>query len=178
MKSVNIVKLPDNRLPKAAYETVKSLDDKGVKIWASDIRTCLFQYGLGIVWVSQQVGNKTGFLRELKQRLIDCYAQDWHEKMSTKERFENYRGFKQILQFESCLSYLTIKRYRGARVRIQLGVNELACNKYRYNPNVSQRLCPVCESAEEFEMHLIFACRAYDNISKDPPLICYKETQR
>ena len=98
MKSVNIVKLPDNRLPKAAYETVKSLDDKGVKIWASDIRTCLFQYGLGIVWVSQQVGNKTGFLRELKQRLIDCNTQDWHDKISTIESFKNYKGFKQILQ--------------------------------------------------------------------------------
>ena len=50
MKSVNIAKLPDNRLPKAASETVKSLDDKGVKIWASDTRTCLFQYGFGIVY--------------------------------------------------------------------------------------------------------------------------------
>ena len=66
-----------------------------------------------------QVGNKTGFLRELKQRLIDCYAQDWHN-ISTKERFENYRGFKQILQFESYLSYLTVKRYRDAIVRIRL----------------------------------------------------------
>ena len=42
---LKLVKLPDNILPKAAYETVKSLDDKGVKTWASDIRTCLFQYG-------------------------------------------------------------------------------------------------------------------------------------
>ena len=59
---LKFVKLPDNRLPKAAYETAKSLDDKGVKTWASDIGTCLFQYGFGIVWVSQQVENKTGFL--------------------------------------------------------------------------------------------------------------------
>ena len=85
MKSVNTAKLPDNRLPKAAYEIVKSLDDKRVKTWASDIRTCLFQYGFEMVRISQ-VGNKTGFLRELKQRLIDCYAQDWHEKMSTTKK--------------------------------------------------------------------------------------------
>ena len=43
MKSVkywlNLDELPDNRLPKAAYGTVKSLDDKGMKTWASDIRT-------------------------------------------------------------------------------------------------------------------------------------------
>ena len=89
---LKLVELPDDRVPKAAYETVKSLDVKGVKTWTGDIRTCLFQYGFGIVWVSQQVENKTGFLRELKQRLIDCYAQDWHNTISAKERFKNYRG--------------------------------------------------------------------------------------
>ena len=52
------VDIPDDRLPKAVCEPVKSLDDKGVKIWASDIRTCLFPYAFGIVRVSQ-VGNKT-----------------------------------------------------------------------------------------------------------------------
>ena len=130
---LKLVELPDNRLPKTVYETVKSLDDKGVKTWASDVRTCLLQYGFGIVWVSQQVGNKTGFLRELKQRLIDCNAQDCHDKISTKERFENDRGFQQILQFESYLSYLTVKRYRDAIVQIRLGVNELTCIKYRCN---------------------------------------------
>ena len=84
---LKLVELPDNRQPKAAYETVQSLDDKGVKTWASD-RTCLFQYSFGIVWVSQLVGNKTGFLRELKQRLINCNTQDWHNKISTKESFK------------------------------------------------------------------------------------------
>ena len=51
------------------------------------------------MWVSQKVGNKTLkkiFLQELKKRLVDCNAQDWHDKISTNERCENYRGFKQI----------------------------------------------------------------------------------
>ena len=61
------------------------------------------------IWVSQQMENKKGFLREPKQRLIDCNIQDRHDKISTKERFESYRGFKQIVQFESYLSYLSQK---------------------------------------------------------------------
>ena len=44
---LRLVEIPDNRLPKAAYETVKSLDDKGVKTLAIDIRTYLFQYSFG-----------------------------------------------------------------------------------------------------------------------------------
>ena len=63
---LKLVELPDNRLPKTVYETVKSLNDKGVKTWASDVRTCLLQYGFGIVWVSQQVGNKTVFFTRAK----------------------------------------------------------------------------------------------------------------
>ena len=55
------------------------------------------------IWVSQQMENKKGFLREPKQRLIDCNIQDRHDKISTKDRFESYRGFKQIVQFESYL---------------------------------------------------------------------------
>ena len=62
---LNLVEPSDNRLPKAASETVKSLDDKGVKIWASDTRTCLFQYGFGIVygvhskWKTKRVSYKS-----------------------------------------------------------------------------------------------------------------------
>ena len=109
---LKLVELPDNRLPKAAYETVKSLDDKGVKTWASDTRTCLFQCSFGF----HNESETKRFLRELKQRLTDCNAQDWHDKISTKERFKNYSGFKQTLQFVSCLSYLTVKRLRDAIV--------------------------------------------------------------
>ena len=43
-------------------------------------------------------------------------------------------------------------------VRIRLWVNELTCNNYRYNLNARQRLCPVWQSAEEDEIHFIFAC--------------------
>ena len=65
---------------------------KGKNACVSEIRDLLFRRGFGIVWVSQAVGNKASFVRELKRRLIDCYAQGWH----TKDRFEKnkYRGFK------------------------------------------------------------------------------------
>ena len=35
-----------------------------------------------------------------------------------------------------------------------------------YNPHVLQLLCPFCESAEENEIHFIFACRTYDDKNK------------
>ena len=99
---LKLVELPHNRLPKAAYETVKKSRQQGSENmgqWHKDMSVPIWL----LPWVSQQVGNKTGFLQELKQHLIDCNIQDWHNKISTKERFErfeNYRSFKQILQFK------------------------------------------------------------------------------
>ena len=40
------------------------------------------------------------FLREFKQRLVDCSSQGWHDKTSTSERFELYRELKQTLEYE------------------------------------------------------------------------------
>ena len=73
-------------------------------------------------------------MRELKQRVLDCNAQDWHDKIATKGRFENNIGFKQILELESCLSDLTVKIDRDAIVRVPSGDIEFVCSKYRNNP--------------------------------------------
>ena len=58
------------------------------------------------------------------------------------------------------------KRARARARATQLRINELTCSKYRYNLNARQRLYPLCQSAEEDEIHFIFACRAYDDIRK------------
>ena len=84
---LNLVEPPDNRLPKAASETVKSLDDKGVKILGQRHKDMSVPIRLWhSIWGSQQVENKTGFLQEPKQRLTDCNIQDWHDKISKKRR--------------------------------------------------------------------------------------------
>ena len=36
--------------------------------------------GFGHVWVFRSVGNVPQFLDLFKQRLIDCYTQQWHSK--------------------------------------------------------------------------------------------------
>ena len=134
---------------------------------ASDVKLMLFQYGFGYAWIEQQVGNKTKFLRVLKQRLIDCFKQDWHAKIFTSERFCEYKSFKYILKYENYLFTCTIRRYRDVLVRFRVGVNELNCNKYRYSTNGQLKLCPLCGAAEEDGIHFIFACGAYNDIREN-----------
>ena len=73
------------------------MGERGTSEWVTEVRTTLFSFGFGIVWVSQGVGNQAKFIREFKQRLVDCSYQGWRDKISTSERFELYREFKQTV---------------------------------------------------------------------------------
>ena len=55
------------RYPKQCYLMLKSLDEIGRVTWASRIKNLLFQYGYGIVWISQNIGDSNLFLKQLKQ---------------------------------------------------------------------------------------------------------------
>ena len=39
---LNLVELPYSKLPKAAYKTLKVMDDRGVFTWVTEVRTILF----------------------------------------------------------------------------------------------------------------------------------------
>ena len=54
---------------------LKSQDDIGRTNWVSSIRIFLFSYLWLSVWLSQDVGNDAHFIKELKQRIKDCYQQ-------------------------------------------------------------------------------------------------------
>lgn len=161
---LKLLEMPSHRIPRAIYDHLKRLEERGIKTWASDIKNHVFRLGFGYSWIEQQVGNKTGFLKMLKQRLLDCFQQDWHAKLFDSERFVTYRSFKTILQYEHYLSSLHIRRYRDVLVRFRVGINDLYCNRHRYNVNRRLELCPLCGLAEEDEIHFIFACQAYSNI--------------
>ena len=103
-------------------------------------------------------------MRMLKQRLVDCFKQNWHNKVWSSDRFCQYRSFKDYRQYESYLSVLQIKRSRDLIVRFRLGINELNNNKFRYSVNQQTRLCPLCGLAEEDETHFVFDCQAYVDI--------------
>ena len=103
----------------------------GTSTWATEIRTTLFGFGFGAVWVSQGVGNQAKVIREFKQRLVDYSSQRWRDRISTSERLELYRELNQTLDYEGSLSWLRPKIYRDEIVRFRLIIYHLCCNKYR-----------------------------------------------
>ena len=83
-----------NRLPKACYEMSVKLDNVGRKTWATYVRNLLERYGFGFAWLNQGVGDCKSFLKMFKQRLIDCYQQEWSTTVTDTNKLRNYIGFK------------------------------------------------------------------------------------
>ena len=95
--------MSNNRYPRNCYLMLKSHTEIGRVNWASNVRDLLFRYGFGFVWISQDVGDVTTFLKIYRQRIIDCCIQDWHEQVSGSSKCDYYKHFKTMLNVERYL---------------------------------------------------------------------------
>lgn len=68
--------------------------------WSYSIKKCFDTFGFSEVWLNGGVGNEVMFLKEFKQRMLDCYMQNWSARLSENDRFTTYRSFKSLFQPE------------------------------------------------------------------------------
>ena len=85
-----LLQMPDHRYPKNCYIMLKSQDDIGRNNWVTSVKMLLFRYGFGFAWLSQDVGNINIFVRLFKQRLDDCFTQNWCENINSSTICEMY----------------------------------------------------------------------------------------
>ena len=81
---LRITNLPDERLPKKAYNMLLYLQDLGRKTWAYHVKELLCRNGFGDVWLQQNVGHLNGFVSVLnfirfsntvsRQRIIQTFC--------------------------------------------------------------------------------------------------------
>ena len=86
-------KMSVNRYLHVCYNMLKSYDDSGKISWATHVKMLLYKYGFGHVWLSQGVGDEIMFLKKFKQRLSDCFAQDWHHDITASHKLNYYANF-------------------------------------------------------------------------------------
>ena len=89
--------MDSSRYPKQCYEMLKNLDAVGRENWASHIRALSLRYGLGYVWIAQDVGNPNYFIKVFSQRVSDCYRQNWFKDINTLSKALHYKEFKSAL---------------------------------------------------------------------------------
>ena len=105
-------------------------------------------------------------MRAFKQRLTDCFLQDWNCSIMSSDRYAFYSSFKQL--HELTLYLTTVKNHviRKVLTRMRLGVSALRPHQCRYSKVPVNLHCPFCKGTRESEMHFILSCPRYSTLRK------------
>ena len=102
------------------------------------------------------------FIKAIKQRLIDCHSQNWHEHISNSTRFTIYRMLKISISLEPYFTSVTNKHIRDVLIS---GASKIHTHKLRYVAHTPGNLmCLLCNTAYEDEMHTLFYCIFLDEL--------------
>lgn len=162
---LRLTMLDTGRYPKKAYNMLLALQRQNYTTWACKVRNVLYRFGFGIVWETQGVGNVKLFLLEFKQRLIDCFTQDWNSALTTHDFYYVYSSFKREL---SCSDHLHISRnmfVRKAFSRFRIGMSPLRARAVEFQPErFCNHKCPFCQNVDETEFHFVLVCPKYGDL--------------
>ena len=121
---LKLSKMGEDRLPKQTFELLKNCAISGDRNWAVSIKNCLFKMGFGFVWLNGGVGDEKRFLKHFKQRMKDCFIQEWSADQVGSERYAWYSSFKQHTNLEMYLNAVDIKKFRDALMRFRCGITD------------------------------------------------------
>ena len=156
-----ITQLQEDRLPKLAYNRGKR-EVNNKKGWVQTLKNNLETNGFGNVWLNEGTGNMKRFIKIYKQRLIDQFKQNWHDKVMNSERYNIYKTIKEEHKKEDYLNYIPIAKYRKTLTRLRIGIIELNYNK-RFNEPNADTSCPFCTEVET-EKHFLLDCTTYNQL--------------
>lgn len=89
---------------------LESLTDvnNGKKNWASNVKRLLYTYGFGYIWEMQDsVTDGNLFIQCFKQRVIDCFLQNWRGEIDTSDKLVVYKHVKFDFGYEKYLDLLS-----------------------------------------------------------------------
>ena len=140
-----LLMMPPHRYPKQCYIMLRNQDDMGRTNWATAVKSLLYRYGFGLVWLSQDFGNMNLFIMQFKQRLVDCYKQEWSNNVHGSSRCDTYKHFKTILEPEKYLSFEIPHSHIKALARFRCSNHKFAIETGRHN-NIpkTDRICAFC----------------------------------
>ena len=75
------IQIPNYRYPKQCYNMLQSLALGGKTNWALNVRLLLHKHGFRYVWEADTIGDASRFIHLFRQRLADCFTQQWHSEV-------------------------------------------------------------------------------------------------
>ena len=134
--------------------------------WVKQVKQLLDNYGFSYIFTNGNVCNKT-FPSVFKQRVIDCYLQDWNELLHKNSVLDEYKHFKSDFYYE-CYLDLVPHNLRSFITKMRLSSHSLRIHTGRYGQNRiprNERFCLLCDLHEiEDIYHFAFKCPKYASL--------------
>ena len=141
---VRLTQMPNYRYPKQCYNMLRSLASGGKINWAARVRSLLFKYGFGFVWEADTVGDASRFIKQFRQRLVDCSVQQWHSLLEESPKALHYKQFKSILEVETYLNIDLHFVYRKVLANFRCSSHSLMIETGRHqNIDRNLRFCQI-----------------------------------
>lgn len=180
---LRLLSLNNGRYSRKAYNMLLHLQSLNYDNWTCNIRNMLYMHGFGVVWEAQGVGNTRSFIACWKERLIDCWKQNWHSALLSHDFYNVYTNFNQSITI--CQYLITVKNVHIRRLfsRFRLGMSDVNNHFLQYKPNLTEnKNCPFCKLLLETEIHFLLVCPMYNELReeliphkyyKNPSLSCF-----
>ena len=84
----------------------------GKQYWTSRVKDILCKNGYGYIWQNPHNVNKAWVLNGLKQRLSDCFVQNWRGDMLSNGSLLIYKHMKTDFKYEAYLNMISNSQYR------------------------------------------------------------------
>ena len=140
--------------------------------WALHVKHLLSIYGFRNVWEAQYVENSKSFLEIFKQKVKDCFFQEWHSRVEDSLKDSNRaRTFIHITNFkvQPYLDKITVKKFQTSLSRLRLSSHRLHVETGRWKKPVTtpfnERKCVICNLLED-EFHFVLECSIYKELRK------------
>ena len=123
----------------------------------------------GYVWEADTIGDASRFINLFRQRLADCFTQQWHSEVEESPKALHYKHFKLILEVEPYLNIDLPFVYRKVLANFRCSSHSLMIEAGRHqNIDRNLRFCQMCLKHNvyivEDEFHFFLVCPAFDDI--------------
>ena len=175
---LKLIRMENTRYPKSCYEMLWQLDSIGRYTWATNIKNMLYLYGFGYNWIAQDVGNDENFTCLFKQRIADCFTQQWFSNIENTHKASAYKQFKSLLHPELYLSAEIPFLYRKKLSNFRCSNHGLMIEKCRLlGIDRELRDCPLCRENNilivENEYRFFFVCPTYESLRVNYFMPCW-----
>ena len=139
-----------------------------MKNWVSDVKSIFDDFGFSEVFINPTFDLKE-FVPLLKERMIDCFKQEWFAKISNSTMLTLYKHVKSNFKSEEYLDKLPLlSRSYICKLGLQPIPFRFRLEGFsRNNIPRNERLCQICQNGEiEDEFHFSLVCPKYEHLRR------------